>query len=82
VVLGKPAPEFFRTATAELDVAPARTLMIGDDLEADVLGAQHAGLTGVLVRTGKYRAGVEDTHEESPDHVLDGFADLPALLGL
>ncbi|MDQ1631559.1 MAG: hypothetical protein QOC80_1531 [Frankiaceae bacterium] len=81
-VLGKPAPEFFRTATAALGVAPPRTLMVGDDLEADVLGAQHVGLTGVLVRTGKYRADVEDAHEESPDHVLDSFSDLPGLLGL
>ena len=28
--------------------------MFGDDAEADVAGAQSAGLTGILVRTGKY----------------------------
>jgi len=28
--------------------------MIGDDIEGDVEGANDSGLTGVLVRTGKY----------------------------
>ena len=29
--------------------------MVGDDVESDVGGALSAGLSGVLVRTGKYR---------------------------
>lgn len=29
--------------------------MIGDDLVNDVGGAQHCGIKGVQVRTGKYR---------------------------
>ena len=32
--------------------------MIGDDLWADVAGAQRAGLAGWLVRTGKFRQDV------------------------
>ena len=32
-----------------------QALMIGDDIVNDVGGAQACGLTGVLVRTGKYR---------------------------
>ena len=31
--------------------------MVGDDMVNDILGAQAAGLTGILVRTGKYREG-------------------------
>jgi ribonucleotide monophosphatase NagD (HAD superfamily) len=54
--------------------------MVGDDVENDVLGAQAAGLTGVLVRTGKFRA--EDLRRASgePDVVLGSIADLPGLL--
>ena len=33
--------------------------MIGDDVHDDVCGAVEAGLRGILVRTGKYRAGDE-----------------------
>ena len=33
--------------------------MIGNDVDSDVNGAIDAGLAGILVRTGKYRAGDE-----------------------
>jgi ribonucleotide monophosphatase NagD (HAD superfamily) len=54
--------------------------MIGDDLEADVLAAQRAGLAGVLVRTGKFQQRTLDDSADEPDHVVDSFADLPDLL--
>jgi HAD superfamily hydrolase (TIGR01458 family) len=79
-VVGKPDPTFFESALAALAVPPRNALMIGDDLEADVLAAQRAGLTGVLVRTGKFQQRTLDAAEENPDHILDSFADLPALL--
>jgi len=79
-VVGKPAPAFFATALAGLDAEAAPAVMIGDDLDADVLAAQRAGLTGVLVRTGKFRQEVLDASAEQPDHVADSFAELPALL--
>ncbi len=52
VVLGKPSADFFATGVAELGVATERVAMVGDDLDNDVLGAQHAGL---LRRTGAHR---------------------------
>jgi HAD superfamily hydrolase (TIGR01458 family) len=79
-VVGKPSPTFFATALATLGAEPAQAVMIGDDLDADVLAAQRAGLTGVLVRTGKFRQEVLDASAERPDHVVDSFADLPGLL--
>jgi ribonucleotide monophosphatase NagD (HAD superfamily) len=49
--------------------------MIGDDIEADVGGAQTAGLQGALVRTGKFRpADLDGTVR--PDIVLDSVGDL------
>ena len=53
-VVGKPAPAFFATALARLGADAAGTVMVGDDIETDVLAAQRQGLTGVLVKTGKY----------------------------
>jgi ribonucleotide monophosphatase NagD (HAD superfamily) len=50
--------------------------MIGDDIEADIGGAQAAGLKGALVKTGKFRTtDLEGTIR--PDVVLDSIADLP-----
>ncbi len=45
-----------------------------------MLAAQRAGLTGVLVRTGKYQASAHATATPPPGHVLDSIAGLPALL--
>jgi phosphoglycolate phosphatase-like HAD superfamily hydrolase len=45
-----------------------------------VLAAQRSGITGVLVRTGKYLPETHRAADGTPDHVLDSFADLPALL--
>ncbi|MBU3055310.1 TIGR01458 family HAD-type hydrolase [Pseudomonas indica] len=59
LVLGKPSADFFNGALHTLGVAPQDALMIGDDVEGDVLGAQKAGLQACLVRTGKYREGDE-----------------------
>ena len=85
--VGKPAPAGFLTAAARLGVEPEDVYMVGDDLNNDVLAAQVVGMTGVLVRTGKFRQDTldrwaADEFAMQPNHVLDSVADLPGLLGL
>ena len=80
VVCGKPAPAYFRAALDVLGVPAERAVMVGDDVVNDVEGARAAGLTGILVRTGKYRDG--DLERGTPDVVLDSLADVPGWLGL
>ena len=79
-VVGKPAPAFFAAALAHLGASAAGTLMVGDDIENDVLAAQRQGLTGALVKTGKYLPRALQHASGTPDHVLGSFADVPALL--
>jgi len=79
-VVGKPAGRFFSAALAHLGATAREALMIGDDIDNDVLAAQRCGLTGVLVKTGKYQARTHSGASEAPDHVLDSIADLPELL--
>lgn len=79
-VTGKPADAFFATALAALGVPAPAALMVGDDIHSDVLAAQRSGLTGVLVRTGKYLPETHRTAPVAPGHVIDSVADLPALL--
>jgi HAD superfamily hydrolase (TIGR01458 family) len=59
VVVGKPAPSFFHMGVASLGCPRDQVVMVGDDVQSDVVGALDAGLQGVLVRTGKYRPGDE-----------------------
>jgi HAD superfamily hydrolase (TIGR01458 family) len=70
-VLGKPAPEFFEAAVSGLGCEPEQVVMVGDDAQADVGGAIAAGLQGVLVRTGKYRPGDEDSIEQPSVMAVD-----------
>jgi HAD superfamily hydrolase (TIGR01458 family) len=77
MVFGKPAAPFFAAAVNRMQAEPGEILMIGDDVHADVGGAQAAGLRGALVRTGKFRpADLEGPVR--PDVVLNSVADLPS----
>lgn len=79
-VVGKPSPKFFESALADLGALPHDALMVGDDAEADVNGAQAIGIAGVLVRTGKYREGVVAERGFGPAATIDSIADLPSLI--
>ncbi|WP_116246616.1 TIGR01458 family HAD-type hydrolase [Nocardiopsis sp. FIRDI 009] len=81
-VVGKPAEAFFTAALERLGVPAKEAVMVGDDVVSDVLAAQRLGITGVLVRTGKFEEGVLDRIEGMPDHVAGSFADVPSLLGV
>jgi HAD superfamily hydrolase (TIGR01458 family) len=79
VVLGKPAPAFFGGALLELGSEAAETMIVGDDIDSDVRGGQAVGMTGVLVRTGKFRPSDLETEGPPPDHVIDDVGQLPEL---
>lgn len=69
--VGKPSADFYRAA---LDgVEPEAAIMIGDDVNDDVAGAQSIGMRGILVRTGKYREGDEKKIDPPPAFVCEDF---------
>ena len=75
---GKPAPDLFLFAAAQMGAAPARTLVV-EDSAPGVLAAQAAGMsvvgyTGGLHMRGQAIAGA------SPLHTFDNWADFPHLL--
>lgn len=87
VAVGKPAPEGFLASAVRLGVEPDEMFMVGDDLNNDVLAGQVVGMTGVLVRTGKFRQDTldrwaADEFAMQPNYVIDSVGDLPELLGL
>lgn len=79
-ITGKPAPGFFRAGLEALGLPADRVAMVGDDVETDVLAAQALGMTGVLVRTGKFRADALERASGTPDHVLPGVAEVRGIL--
>jgi HAD superfamily hydrolase (TIGR01458 family) len=82
VVTGKPSPDFFAAGLTALGLPAGRVAMVGDDIVGDALAAQAVGITGVLVRTGKFRRETLERAAGTPDHVVDSIRDVPALLGL
>jgi HAD superfamily hydrolase (TIGR01458 family) len=79
-VLGKPSSAYFAAAVEALDAEPELTWMVGDDIDADVGGAQRFGLRTALVRTGKFRPDEVERSTVTPDVVLSSVADLPRWL--
>lgn len=77
VVIGKPSPEMFRAALASIGMNANDVVMVGDDIDQDVAGAQRAGIRGVLVKTGKFREEMFRASGVTPDLILDSIASLP-----
>jgi ribonucleotide monophosphatase NagD (HAD superfamily) len=54
--------------------------MVGDDIEADIRGAQTHGMRAVLVRTGKFRPDAVERSRTRPDGIVSSLAHLPEWL--
>ncbi|XP_056285352.1 phospholysine phosphohistidine inorganic pyrophosphate phosphatase isoform X1 [Pseudoliparis swirei] len=73
-VVGKPSATFFQSVLNDMGLQPHEVLMIGDDLVNDVGGAQHCGMKGIQVRTGKYRPSDERHSTVTADGTVDDLA--------
>jgi putative hydrolase of the HAD superfamily len=75
----KPHPRIFELALSNWYFLPSEAVMVGDNLEADVRGAQSAGLYGIWLSR---RAGerTEDQLRVQPDASLSSLSELPAAL--
>lgn len=81
VITGKPSAVFFRQVLASIPCEPGEAVMIGDDVQADVLGALDAGLQACLVHTGKFRTGDEQTLGQGGRQAATVGAAVDAILG-
>ncbi len=79
-IVGKPSDSFFQLALNELELPAENAIMVGDDIDSDVGGAQQQGIRGILVKTGKYRQELAKASEIEPDLVLDSVTDLVEIL--
>jgi 4-nitrophenyl phosphatase len=77
VNMGKPNAPMFEAALRALDTQAGKTLMVGDRLDTDILGAAAVGMQTALVLTGVSTADDVAESVRKPDGV---YAGLPALL--
>jgi HAD superfamily hydrolase (TIGR01458 family) len=80
IVLGKPSTAYFEAALDALDADASMTWMVGDDIDADIGGAQAHGMRSVLVRTGKFRPDAVEATSIRPDAIISSIAQLPEWL--
>ena len=80
MLIGKPSPDFFKAALSDMQLNQHEVLMVGDDIDSDIEGAQQAGISGILVRTGKYRKLYTVASTTKPYLTIDSIADLPKVL--
>lgn len=80
IILGKPDPAFFGQALHSIGTPAHETLMVGDDIENDIGGAQRVGLRGVLVCTGKHDATSLLLERIHPYVILASIRELPEWL--
>ncbi|HEY5779320.1 MAG TPA: HAD family hydrolase [Terrimicrobiaceae bacterium] len=74
--IGKPRPEIFLHLTDRLGVPPSESVMVGNSLERDILGARNAGITSIWLKV----PGSEEHAAVEPEFTITGLAELPALL--
>ena len=79
-VVGKPSDSFFQLALSELKLPAENVIMVGDDIDSDVGGAQQQGIRGILVKTGKYRQELVEASDVEPDLILQSIADFTEIL--
>ena len=74
IIAGKPSAEFYGAVLADLGVPAETAIMIGDDVEADVLGAIQNGIPAILVQTGKFQDSDQQKLSGSPARLAPDLA--------
>jgi len=77
----KPCPDIFETALKHWGFPPSQVAMIGDTLNADILGAHKSGIYSIWVtrRAGRPQ-NQADRARIQPDATVETLGELPALL--
>jgi putative hydrolase of the HAD superfamily len=77
---GKPAPDFFRHALESVDCAPGEAWHIGDNLFADIAGAQAVGVHAAWIH--RERLTMQEDAPAIPDRTVAHLDEITAALGL
>ncbi len=75
----KPHPRIFELAIANWYFLPSETVMVGDNLDADIGGAKGAGLYGIWI-SRRAGASTDDQPRVQPDATISTLTELPELL--
>ena len=70
----KPKPEFFSFVVKKVATTPDRCIMVGDDLQADILGAKQSGIKGIYFNPNHKK------HQEIVDYEVTCLSEIKDIL--
>ncbi len=75
----KPHPRIFELALSNWYCPPNEAVMVGDNLDADIRGAQEVGIYGIWI-SRRADPEMEKQEQVQPDASLSSLSELPAIL--
>ncbi len=76
IVMGKPEPVLYQMSLKRMNAVPEQTLVLGDRLETDILGAVRLNLKSALVLSGVTTRAQLALSDYQPDGVFDDITAL------
>ena len=76
IMIGKPSPRMFRLALLLANGKASKAVMVGDQIETDILGANRARVHTVLVLTGVENRDSISRSKIKPDMIIESLDDL------
>ena len=76
LIMGKPNRDFYQRVLDSVGMDAKDALMVGDDIDSDVGGAQLIGIKGCLVKTGKFRQAYFDKSDVKPAYIISSVDEL------
>ena len=80
VGIEKPDKRVFQVALDKLGVEAENTVMVGNRIDADIVGANRVGMKSVWFRWNDRYPEIVSSEEERPDSIIKSLAELPGIL--
>ena len=76
----KPAGKIFEAALNELKVEAENTVMVGNRIDADIVGANRIGMKSVWFRWNDRYEETIGSEDEKPSFIIKSLSELPSIL--
>ena len=76
----KPGQEIFKIALAKLGVKAENAVMVGNRIDADIIGANRIGMKSIWFKWNNRYEDKISNREERPDFIIRELPELPQLL--
>jgi len=76
----KPGEKLFTIAAERLGCKTNESVMVGDRIDRDIMGANKAGMATVRIMKGKYRNNKPANKLQKPDHIIDNLYELIGII--